>query len=291
MNIRASMQGKQSWMLWAVFALMFINWGIEARKWQVLLKPLEKISWLKAYQATFAGLAFAVNTPNRIGEYGGRIIYISESNRLKAVSLTVVGSMSQLLVTLLAGCVGLAYLLNLSQSIRAEMFTSSVIFWIQVMLYVITVLVLIGFLFYFRLGWMIKIIDRVPAFSRVVPYINVLEGLTPNHLLRILSLSCTRYLVFVSQYILMIRLMQVDVSVWQAFWLVTVIYLVLALVPTIALAEIGLRGKISLELFGLVSVNNIGIVAATVGIWAVNLIIPALIGSLFVLRIKIFKNQ
>ncbi|MEO6916525.1 MAG: lysylphosphatidylglycerol synthase transmembrane domain-containing protein [Chitinophagaceae bacterium] len=291
MNIRSSMQGKQSWMLWAVIALMFINWGIEARKWQVLLKPLEKISWLTAYKATFAGLAFAVNTPNRIGEYGGRIIYISESNRLKAVSLTVVGSMSQLLVTLLAGCGGLVYLLNLSQSIRASMFTGSVLFWIQVTLYIITFLLFVGLIIYFRLGWMIKIIDRVPAFSRLVPYINVLEGLTPNHLFRILSLSCTRYLVFVGQYILMILLMQVQVSVWQAFWLVTVIYLVLAIVPTIALAEIGLRGKISLELFGLVSVNNIGIVAATIGIWSVNLIIPALIGSLFVLRIKIFKNQ
>ncbi|MEJ7737659.1 MAG: hypothetical protein WKF97_09555 [Chitinophagaceae bacterium] len=65
----------------------------------------------------------------------------------------------------------------------------------------------------------------------------------------------------------------------------------MALVPTIALAEIGIRGKISLELFGLFSTNHIGIVAASAGIWGINLMLPALLGSLFILRIKIFSNN
>jgi hypothetical protein len=62
---------------------------------------------------------------------------------------------------------------------------------------------------------------------------------------------------------------------------------VLALIPTIALAEIGVRGKVSLALFGLFSINSIGIVAASVGIWFMNLVIPALFGSLLILGIKI----
>jgi hypothetical protein len=89
----------------------------------------------------------------------------------------------------------------------------------------------------------------------------------------------------------MIQLMQVTVSYWQAFWLISVIYLILAIVPTIALAEVGLRGKVSLELFGLFSANKLGIIAASTGIWLVNLVIPALFGSLLILSIKIFKNK
>ena len=85
--------------------------------------------------------------------------------------------------------------------------------------------------------------------------------------------------------------MQVDVTVWQTFWLISVVFLVLAVVPTIALAEVGIRGKISLELFGLFSINNIGIITASVGIWCINLVIPSLLGSLLILRIKIFKNK
>ena len=89
----------------------------------------------------------------------------------------------------------------------------------------------------------------------------------------------------------MLQLMQVDVSVWQAFWLVTVMFLILAVVPTIALAEVGLRGQVSLELFGLFSSNKIAIIAAAAGIWFINLIMPALMGSLLMLSIKIFKNK
>ncbi len=85
--------------------------------------------------------------------------------------------------------------------------------------------------------------------------------------------------------------MQLDVTVWQAFWLLSVVFLILAVVPTIALAEIGLRGKISLELFGMFSNNHIGIIAVSAGIWAINLVIPAIAGSLLILRIKIFKNK
>ena len=85
--------------------------------------------------------------------------------------------------------------------------------------------------------------------------------------------------------------MQVDVTVWQAFWLISVVFLILAVVPTIALAEIGLRGKVALELFGLYSMNNVGIITASVGIWFVNLVVPALLGSILIFRIKIFKNK
>jgi hypothetical protein len=89
----------------------------------------------------------------------------------------------------------------------------------------------------------------------------------------------------------MIQLMQIHISYWQAFWLITVLYLILAVVPTIALAEVGLRGQVSLELFGFFSSNKLAIIAASTGIWLINLIIPALIGSLLILSIKIFKNK
>src|SRR5690606_38464307 len=103
---------------------------------------------------------------------------------------------------------------------------------------------------------------------------------------RVLILSLFRYLVFITQYVLMLRLMQVDISGWQAFWLISVLFLILAVVPTIALADIGIRGKASLELLGLFSANKLGIVTASLGIWAINLLLPALIGSILIVGIK-----
>ena len=64
----------------------------------------------------------------------------------------------------------------------------------------------------------------------------------------------------------------------------------MAIVPTVALAELGVRGQVSIALFGLFSTNTIGIIAAVSGIWLINLIIPALAGSLLILGIKIFRK-
>jgi hypothetical protein len=68
-------------------------------------------------------------------------------------------------------------------------------------------------------------------------------------------------------------------------------FFALAIVPTIALAELGVRGKISIYLFGAFSTNTLGIVLTATAIWLINLVVPALAGSLFLLGIKFFRKK
>src|SRR3954463_14477474 len=75
-KITQSLAGPGRWKLWLALALMPGNWGLEARKWQVLLKPLERLTFFTSFKAILSGVAFSINTPNRIGEYGGRIVYV-----------------------------------------------------------------------------------------------------------------------------------------------------------------------------------------------------------------------
>ena len=82
----------------------------------------------------------------------------------------------------------------------------------------------------------------------------------------------------------------------QVFWLdavftTCVLFLVLAILPTIPFADVGLRSEAGLQLFGIISVNTLGIVATATGIWLVNLIIPSIFGSLFMLGVRIFRNK
>jgi len=138
---------------------------------------------------------------------------------------------------------------------------------------------------------LVKLAEKIPGSLKWLQHITVLEDLGVRNLLRVFSLSMCRYVVFAIQFILMLQLMQVSVTVWQAFWLIAIMFLLLALIPTIALAEIGVRGKVSLALFGLFSANSVGIVTASVGIWFINLVIPALFGSLLILGIKIADKK
>jgi hypothetical protein len=267
---------------------MLVNWGLEARKWQVLLLHLEPLRFGRAFKAILSGLAFAMNTPNRIGEYGGRILFIPEGKRLKAISLTVAGSMSQLLVTLVMGSIGLTLLRGPLVSGVGE---GSAGMWIDVFRFITAICATGGLLVYFRLGWLVRGIDRIPGMGRFSRHISVMEELTVSVLLRVLLLSFLRFVVFGIQYILMLRFLQVGVGWWPGFWTVSVLFLLLAMVPTIALLELGMRWEYSLVLFRIYSDNVVGIYAAATGIWLINLVLPALAGSLFILGVRIFRER
>jgi hypothetical protein len=284
--MKRAITGREAWKLGVVFLLMFVNWGLETLKWKVLLKHLHRISFWEGFKAILSGVAFALNTPNRIGEYGGRVLFIPEGKRVRAVSLTLAGSFSQLLVTLLFGSIGLYLLKN--RIVGTETFTSLQV-WITVFQVLVFFLTLMGFIIYFRLGWLIKGIDKLPGIQKYTRHIAVLEEMNVSILLNVLILSLLRFLVFIIQYNLMLQLMQVEIGWWPGFWAISVLFLLLATVPTIAMLELGLRWEYSIMLLGLFSPHVLGIYAAATGIWLINLVVPALAGSLFMLGIRVFK--
>ncbi|MEO8406731.1 MAG: lysylphosphatidylglycerol synthase domain-containing protein [Chitinophagaceae bacterium] len=281
-NIRHSFGSVMIWNLFATFVLMFVNWSIETVKWKLCIRKIQDIGFVTAFKAVLSGVSFSVITPNRVGEYLGRVLYMNDGNRLKAISLTITGSMSQLIVTLTMGLCGL---IILEPAIIAKGLISA--FWIHVIIYgTIGVLVVLT-LFYFRLSWVIRWFDRLPFSRKYAWLLETLEDFNATLLLQLLSLSALRFLVFIIQYYLLFRLFDVTISWGQTLWVVSVSFLVMAVIPTIALfTDLGLRGKVSLKLLSLFSANQLGIGLTFVSIWLINLIIPALTGSLLILSIK-----
>jgi hypothetical protein len=90
---------------------------------------------------------------------------------------------------------------------------------------------------------------------------------------------------------LLLQVLSVEISWIQGFWIISILFLVLAIIPSFAIADLGIRGKFSTELLTLYSANTIGIIGTTFGIWFINLFIPALAGSILILGIKIFKEK
>lgn len=279
----------EAWKFWLTILLVFVNWGIEGRKWQLLMKNVQRLSFLTSFKAVLSGLTLSLNTPNRIGEYGGRILYVKEGSRIKAISLSIAGSVSQLIITILMGCGGLAYLIYSRAADTPIMGLS--LFWLRTMLLLSCMVLVTMLIIFFRLSWLVRLVERIPGIAKFVQYISVLEDFTPNILLRLLSLSFFRYLVFVIQYILLMQVLNVEMSFLQGFWVITVLFLVLAIVPSFAIADLGIRGKFSVELLTLYSANTVGIIGTTFGIWFINLFIPAVAGSLLILSIRIFRDN
>lgn len=282
LHIQDSFSSYRIWNLVAVVAMMLANWIIETFKWKLAVQKIQEVGFFTAFKAVLSGVSFSVSTPNRVGEYLGRVLYMNEGNRLKAISLTITGSISQLIVTLLMGWIGM---IVLRKPIEASGMISP--FWLEVMLWGAGVTLLILTLFYFRLSVLVRWIDRLPGSKRYAWLIETLEDFNATLLFRLLSLSALRFVVFIVQYYLLFQLFDVHVSLWQSWWAVSVSFLVMAVIPTIALfTDLGLRGKVSLVLLGMFSSNNLGIGLTAVSIWFINLIIPALAGSLLILSIK-----
>ena len=271
-----------------VIIFVFVNWGLEARKWQLLLTVLQPVSFMTAFKSVLCGVTFSLNTPNRMGEYAGRILFVNEGKRIKAITLSIAGGMAQLIITMLMGCFGLIYLLFHSDASASSLGISA--FWLRIFLCGSILGTFIFIVFFFRLNWLIRLLEKLPYAERFSKYINVLETFDAKILLRLLSISFFRYVVFVLQYIFMLQLLQVEQNVWVGFWIITVMFWILAIIPSFAIADLGIRGTVAKTLFSYSS-NTIGILTATFGIWFVNLFIPALIGSLLILGIKIKKEK
>lgn len=285
-EIRETMNQHGGIELLFVGLLMILNWGIEARKWMIAVKKIQPVSFFVAFKAVLSGVSFSVSTPNRVGEYLGRVLYIKEGNRLRTISITIVSSMSQLIITLFMGCIGLLFLMQP----MADHNLSS-IFWMRIVLTVVIVILLILTLIYFRLPWLTKWIEQLPGIRRYTYLINALEEFHATLLLRLLSLSAVRFVVFTVQYFLLFRLFGVGASWFEVFWSMSVVFLIMVIIPTIALLELVPKGKVILNIMTLFSSNELGIGLTVASIWFINLIIPAIVGSLLILSIKIFKRQ
>ena len=280
-GIKASFSSPVLWNLIITVLLMLVNWSVEAIKWKISVKEIQQVSFWKACQAVLSGLSFSVSTPNRMGEYLGRVLYMNEGNRLKTISITIAGSISQLIVTLLMGCIGLVIL---KQDIEAKQLISPL--WTQVIIYGVALTLAVLTLFYFRLSWLVKWLERLPGSKRFMYLVQALEGLDATLLLKLLSLSLVRFLIFIIQYFLVFRLFNVDMTGGQVLWTVSVAFLVMAIIPTITITELVQRGKVVATIAGLYSMNELGMNLATASIWFINLILPAVIGSVLILRMR-----
>ena len=94
----------------------------------------------------------------------------------------------------------------------------------------------------------------------------------------VLGLSLTRFAVFTFQYWLLIRWQGIYLPVAEGFLLCSLFFWAMAIIPSIALAELGIRGAVSVFLFAPFTANIAGIATATFALWCINLVLPSLMG-------------
>lgn len=263
-----------------VLLLMPLNWGLEAWKWQLLMRPVEHITYGRALEATLAGTSIGLITPNRVGEFAGRVLFLRPEDRVQGAFTTVLGSIAQFVVTLLGGSLAL-FLCPLPGTIAVAGF-----WWWPVIGWVALLLAGASVWAYFAPRWLARIVRAVPFMDRWKDHLAALSSVTRPLLVQVLLLSCWRYAVFTLQFVwLVVALAHLP---WvQALSLVPVVFLVTTLVPTTALSELGVRGSVALALL---PGDEWAVLASTAILWAINLVLPAITGSVILLVARIRSN-
>jgi hypothetical protein len=121
-------------------------------------------------------------------------------------------------------------------------------------------------------------------------YWSVFSKYSTSEILIVLLASISRYLVYSFQFYLLIRFVNIDVTFIESLTMSSLTFLSMSVIPTIALTEIGVRGSVAIYFFGFLSENVIGIMTAAFTLWIINLVIPAIIGTLFVYQLKFFRK-
>jgi hypothetical protein len=263
---------------WLGIILLPVNLGLEAFKWKMLAGSASPVTTAEAITSYLAGIAFSLVTPNRIGEYPGRMLYLKRRNTPRLISVSVLGAFAQLFAVLFFGIVGLVYYNIAFPGLWQKLVLAGCVAG--------TVLIV---LCYTRFEQWAPLLERIKWLRRYQAYGHMLQRFTRRQQATILSISVLRFAVFTAQYLFLLRWMNVYMPPLEGFCMAALFFWAMAVIPSVALAELGIRGQVSIFLFQHFSNNTIGVLTATVVLWCVNLVLPAVAGSILLVRMRLLR--
>lgn len=252
----------------SVLILMLVNWGVESLKWKMLTDTFQKLTFKETIVSIFAGVSSSLATPNRTGEFIGKILFLNPENRKKGVSASLYGSVTQLLITFVMGCIAILInshleLINMNPSIK--------------IISIILLLFLVILILFHRRTVRYLQSKNINVFESYLEYNSVL-------LSKISLLSLSRYIVFFTQFYLLLYIFNTGLSFQDAVIGLPLIYIITSIIPSISFAELGIREISAFEILKHFTENTNGVVYATFTLWLINLLLPALIGSFLLLK-------
>lgn len=245
-----------------ILFLSFINRYFEIVKWQNLISSIKFISIGEAAQQVLAALTAGIFTPNGVGEYAGKALYYEKSQTKQIVFLNLICNGIQLILTVFFGTIGLVFL--------------GYYFWSLMIVLVITTLYIVTF-------FTKKIKIKEYSIQKFLEKINDIPNVI--HKKNIL-LAMARYIVFSHQYYFLFLAFDVNLPYFTMMATITTVYFLASSLPSFQFLDFAVKGSVAVYFFSKLGVNEWIVVFITTLMWFLNVVIPVIIGSYFVLRFK-----
>jgi Lysylphosphatidylglycerol synthase TM region len=251
-----------------------LNWGFEAQKWQLLINPVEKVSFADAYRAVLAGTSLGFVLPAVVGDAAGRVLMLRSGSRAEGVAASLVSGGLQFYVAIGFGAVAWAWQIG-------TVATRDTV-WGRVLLALLVAMTLTGavlLVFRPKIG-----IINLPVVGRfVVPPLATLP--VP------LAFAVLRYLTFSLQFYFALNLYGLTLPLPGASAGIGLVFLAKTITPAFnLLSDLGVREAAALWVFAPYNLPATVLVLATLTLWAANVLLPVLVGLVWVWRLNFSKT-
>ncbi len=256
-----------------ILLLSVLNRLFEILKWKYLVSYLRPISLGEATKQVLAGLTAGLFTPNGVGEYAGKALYFDKKETKKIVFLNLICNGIQMILTIIFGVFGLLYF-NAQYNVITQKS--------------IAILFGICFLLSVALFFSKKVNIKGYSIEKLIHKINEIpKSIHQKNML----LAILRYLVFSHQYYFLFLAFDVDLPYLILMSVITSVYFLASALPTFQFLDFAVKGSVAVYFFGILGVNEWVVVFVSTLMWFLNVVLPVIWGSYYVLNFKTKTEQ
>ncbi len=251
-----------------ILSLSVLNRFLEILKWRNLVGSFKIISVGQSAKQVLAALTASIFTPNGIGEYAGKALYFDKSETKRILLLNLINNGIQMLLSIVFGIFGLLYFNAQFDIITPK--TVGIIF---------VAFCVLAFASFFFKGYTVKgyslekIIHKINQLPKTIHRKNILLGLS-------------RYLVFSHQYYFLFLAFDVELPYLLLMSAIASTYFLASSLPAFQLFDFAVKGSVAVYFFSLLGVNEWIVIFISTLMWLLNVVLPVVIGSYFVLQFK-----
>lgn len=246
------------------FLLLFsvANRFLEILKWQNLVSHIRPMSLAESTKQVLGALTTGIFTPNGLGEYAGKALFFEKEKTKKILFLNLICNGIQMVLTVIFGTAGLVLLGYWKWALA---------------------IVVIAFSFlliaYFTKNIKVKgyslrkLTDRINQIPKNIHQKNII-------------LAVCRYLVFSHQYYFLFLAFDVALPYPILMAAIASVYFLASSLPSFQFLDFAVKGSVAVFFFGKLGVNEWIVVFISTVMWLLNVVLPVIIGSYYVLKFE-----
>ncbi|TBX70636.1 hypothetical protein EZL74_02885 [Flavobacterium silvisoli] len=256
---------KEKQSVWGILFLLsfsIANRYLEILKWQNLVSFLKPITVGESSKQVLGALTAGIFTPNGLGEYAGKALYFEKTKTKKIIFLNLICNGIQMILTILFGTIGL-FVLGYWQWASAILILAVFFYLVSIVSKNIKVK-----------GYSIqKLIHKINEIPKLIHQKNIM-------------LAFFRYLVFSHQYYFLFLAFDVDLPYLTMMSTIATVYFLASSLPSFQFLDFAVKGSVAVFFFGKLGVNEWIVVFISTLMWFLNVVLPVIIGSYYVLKFK-----